>query len=159
ADLAFDAYIAFEPLETNVRMRDPALIARLEREFADFHLALKGGTIATAEERRVAIERELPAVIELAVATTTGWGTFLESFLIILREGFEAILVLGAVVAFLIKTGNKSRVRDIWIGGFAGVGASVLLAWLLRTALAAIPASQEVIEGVTLLVAVLVLFS
>ena len=42
-DLAFDAYIAFEPLETNVRMRDPGLVARLERHFADFHGALKAG--------------------------------------------------------------------------------------------------------------------
>jgi high-affinity iron transporter len=159
SDLAFDAYIAFEPLETNARMHDPALVARMEREFADFHSSLKASKIPAAETHRSAIEREMSAVVDLAVATSTKWGTFLEAFLIILREGFEAILVLGAMVTFLVKTGNKKRVRDIWIGGFAGIGASVVLTILLKTLLASVPASREVIEGATMLVAVLVLFS
>jgi high-affinity iron transporter len=158
-DLSFDAYIAFEPLETNARMHDPALVARMEREFADFRSAIEARNIATAETHRSAIEREMPAVIDLAVATSTRWGTFLESFIIILREGFEAILVLGAMVTFLVKTGNKKRVRDIWIGGLAGVAMSVVLTFILRTVLASMPASREVIEGATMLVAVLVLFS
>ncbi|MDA1080217.1 MAG: FTR1 family protein [Gemmatimonadetes bacterium] len=158
-DLALDAYIAFEPLETNARMRDPALVARMEREFADFRSALKRDDLSGAERILVVLEREVPTILELAVASSTSWGTFLESFLIILREGFEAILVLGAVVAFLIKTGHRKRVREIWYGSLAGVAASVVLAVLLRTVLAAVPASREVIEGVTLLVAVVVLFS
>ena len=159
SDLAFDAYIAFEPLETNARMRDPALVARMEREFADFHSALKAGDVIGAEAILAVIEREIPGVLELAVASSTPWGTFLESFLIILREGFEAILVLGAIVAFLIKTGHRQRIREIWYGSLTGVAASLILAVLLRTVLSAVPASREVIEGVTLLVAVVVLFS
>jgi high-affinity iron transporter len=113
-DLAFDAYIAFEPLETNVRMRDPGLVAQLERQFADFHGALKAGNLAAADANRLAIEQAMPTVLELAAPSSTPWGNFLESFLIILREGFEAILVIGAVVAFLIKTGHRERVRDVW---------------------------------------------
>lgn len=159
ADLAFDAYIAFEPLETNARMRDPGLVARLERHFADFHGALKANDLAAAEANRLAIEQAMPRVIELTEPSTSPWGSFLESFVIILREGFEAILVIGAVVAFLIKTGHRRRVRDIWIGSAAGLGASLVLAFLLRTVLAAVPASGEIIEGATLLVAVVVLFS
>lgn len=159
ADLAFDAYIAFEPLETNVRMRDPGLVARLERQFADFHGALKVNDLNAAESNRLAIEQAMPSVIELAAGSSTPLGNFLESFLIILREGFEAILVIGAVVAFLIKTGHKERVRDVWIGSITGLVASLLLAVLLRTVLSAMPASREVIEGATLLVSVVVLFS
>ncbi len=159
ADLAFDAYIAFEPLETNARMRDPAMVSRMEREFADFRSALRSGSVADAEAMLAQIEREMPSVLELAVASSTPWGTFLESFLIIIREGFEAILVLGAIVAFLIKTGHRKRVREIWLGSIAGVVASLVLAVALRTVLVAIPASREVIEGATLLVAVVVLFS
>lgn len=159
ADLAFDAYIAFEPLETNVRMRDPGLVARLERQFADFHGALKANDLAAADVNRLAIEQAMPSVIALAAPSSTPWGKFFESFLIILREGFEAILVIGAVVAFLIKTGHRERLRDVWIGSVAGLGASLVLAVLLRTVLAAMPASREVVEGVTLLVAVVVLFS
>lgn len=158
-DLAFDAYIAFEPLEGPARMRNPGLIASMERYFADFKGAVKAKDLAAAAAARNNIEQGMPAVLELAGPTTTAWGVFLESFLIIVREGFEAILVLGAVVAFLIKTGNRARLKDIWIGSIAGLVASAALAVILRTVLAAVPASRDVIEGATMLVAVVVLFS
>ena len=158
-DLAFDAYIAFEPLEGPARMRNPGLVAAMERHFADFKGAVKAHDLSGAEAQRTQIELGMPAILELSTPTSTRSGLFLESFLIILREGFEAILVLGAVVAFLIKTGNRARLRDIWIGAGAGLLASIALAYVLRTLLVAMPASREVIEGVTMLVAVVVLFS
>jgi high-affinity iron transporter len=158
-DLSFDAYIAFEPLEGPARMRDPGLVAAMERHFADFKGAVKIHDMAAAEAERNKIEAGMPAVLELAAPTSTTWGLFLESFLIIVREGFEAILVLGAVVAFLIKTGNRKRLRDIWIGTGAGIAASFALAYVLKTFLGAVPASRDVIEGATMLVAVVVLFS
>ena len=158
-DLAFDAYIAFEPLEGPARMRNPGLVAAMERHFADFKGAVKANDATAAESARNSIEQGIPTILELSTAIPTWWGAFLESFIIIVREGFEAILVLGAVVAFLIKTGNRSRLRDIWWGAGAGLVASAVLAVLMRTALSSMPVSQELIEGVTLLVAVFVLFS
>jgi high-affinity iron transporter len=158
-DLAFDAYIAFEPLETNARMRRPGLVADLERSFAEFKGALKAGDLAAAEAQRNRIEAGLPAILELSTPTSTLWGAFLQSFVIIVREGFEAILVIGAMAAFLMKTGNRRRLRDVWAGSAVGLVLSGVLAVLLRTALAAAPASREIIEGATLLVAVAVLFS
>ena len=35
------------------------------------------------------------------------WGVFAGSLLIILREGFEAILIVGAIIAYLLKRGDK----------------------------------------------------
>ena len=158
-DLAFDAYIAFEPLEASARMRNPGLVADMERHFADFKGAVKVGDLSAANAELNRIDRGMPAILDLQTPTSTWWGAFLESLIIIVREGFEAILVLGAVVALLIKTGNRARLRDIWWGTGAGLAASVVLAVLMRTVLAAVPASQELIEGVTMLVAVVVLFS
>jgi high-affinity iron transporter len=158
-DLAFDAYIAFEPLESSARMRNPGLVADMERHFADFKGAVKAGDVAAAETERGRIERGMPSILELSAPVSTWWGAFVESLIIIVREGFEAIIVLGAIVAFLIKTGNRARLRDIWWGTGAGLAASVVLAVLMRTVLSAMPASQEVIEGGTMLVAVVVLFS
>ena len=158
-DRAFDAYIAFEPIEGPARMRDPGLVATMERHFADFKGAVKAGDVVAATTVRSRIEQSMPRMVELSVPTTTWWGAFVESFIIIVREGFEAILVVGAVVAFLIKTGNRRRLRDIWAGSLAGLGASAVLAFVLRTVLRAVPASQDIIEGATMLVAVVVLFS
>ncbi|HEY9226884.1 MAG TPA: FTR1 family protein, partial [Gemmatimonadaceae bacterium] len=101
----------------------------------------------------------MPKVVALTKPAGNGWEAFIQSFLIILREGFEAILVVGAVVAFLLKTGHRERLRSIWTGIALALGASAVTAIGLRTVLKAIPASQEIIEGVTLLVAVAVLFS
>jgi high-affinity iron transporter len=158
-DLAFDAYIAFEPLEGPARMRNPGLVADMERHFADFKGALKAGDLAAAEAVRAKIEQGMPAILELSTPVSTTWGVFFESFVIILREGFEAILVLGAIVAFLIKTGNRARLRDIWLGSGVGIAASAILAVALSTILKHVPASQDTIEGVTMLIAVIVLFS
>jgi high-affinity iron transporter len=63
------------------------------------------------------------------------------------------------VVAFLIKTGHRERLRSIWVGVLLALGASAATAVVLATALRALPATREVIEGATMLVAVAVLFS
>jgi high-affinity iron transporter len=71
----------------------------------------------------------------------------------------EAILGIGAVVAFLLKRGHGERLRSIWTGVGAALVASLATAWVLATALKALPATREIIEGATMLVAVGVLFS
>jgi high-affinity iron transporter len=67
--------------------------------------------------------------------------------------------VIGAVVAFLVKTGHRERLRSIWIGVLLALGASAITAEIMATVLRALPATREVIEGATMLVAVVVLFS
>ena len=158
-DLAFDAYIAFEPLETPARARNPGLVATMERYFADFKGAVKANDLRSAENARNALEAGMPSIVEMTRPASGFWGAFLQSFLIILREGFEAILVIGAIVAFLIKTGNRQRLRAIWVGVGAALAASAVTAVVLATALRALPATREIIEGATMLIAVAVLFS
>jgi len=158
-DKAFDAYLAFEPLESTTRAKNPGLISAMEAHFAEFKAAVRAGDTEAAARARDAIDLNLPTVVELTKPAASGWGAFFESFLIILREGFEAILVIGAVAAFLIKTGHHERLKSLWIGGALAVVASAITAVILSTILSAVPASRELIEGGTLLVAVAVLFS
>jgi high-affinity iron transporter len=158
-DKAFDAYIAFEPLEGPARAKNPGLVSSMERQFAEFKVAVRSQDLRGAERTRDAIEATLPEVVALSAPAGSGAEAFWQSFLIILREGFEAILVIGAVVAFLIKTGHRDRLRSIWAGVMLGVAASAVTAVVLRTALKAVPASKEFIEGASLLLAVVVLFS
>jgi high-affinity iron transporter len=158
-DRAFDAYLAFEPLETPARARNPGVVASMEKLFGDFKASIKANDIEGAEHARDAIDVNMERVVELTQPPGSGSEAFLQSFLIIVREGFEAILVIGAVVAFLLKTGHRERLRSIWWGIALGLLASGLTAIVLRTTLRALPATQEIIEGGTLLVAVAVLFS
>ena len=159
SDRAFDAYLAFEPIETPARARDPGVVSSMEKLFADFKAAVRSNDIRSAERARDAIEATMPKVVDLTQRTGSAYEAFVQSFLIILREGFEAILVIGAVVAFLLKTGHRERLRDIWSGVAFGLLASAVTAVVLKTVLGAMPASREIIEGLTLLVAVAVLFS
>ena len=159
ADKASDAYMAFEPIESPARAKNPGLVASMERIFTDFRGAIRANDVRAAERLRDAIEAGLPEVVALTAPAGSGWEAFWQSFLIILREGFEAILVVGAVVAFLIKTGHRERLRSIWIGVAYALLASAATAVVLKTMLSAMPASREIIEGLTLLVAVGVLFS
>jgi high-affinity iron transporter len=84
---------------------------------------------------------------------------FLGSLLIIVREGFEAILIVGAIIAYLLKSGNKKSTRPVYWGSLAALGVSVIMAWILNkiTSVAG-GRNQEIIEGATMLVAVAVLF-
>jgi high-affinity iron transporter len=159
SDRAFDAYLAFEPIETPARARDPGVVSSMEKLFADFKASVRDNDIRGAERARDAIEATMPQVVDLTQRTGSGYEAFVQSFLIILREGFEAILVIGAVVAILLKTGHRERLRDIWAGVILGLLASAVTAVVLKTVLGAMPASREIIEGLTLLVAVAVLFS
>src|SRR5690606_10620805 len=122
--------------------------------FAEFKAAASSGDTRHAERTRDAIEAGLPGVLELTQAPSGTWAAFFQSLLIILREGVEAILVIGAVVAFLIKTGNRNRLRSIWIGCGLALAASAATAVILQTTLRSLPATREIIEGVTMLVAV-----
>jgi high-affinity iron transporter len=156
---AIDAYMSFEPVETRSRPKNPGLISTMEETYTSFKTAVTGGNVRGAEEAQAKIEGNMPTVLALTKPSGSGVDAFWQSFLIILREGFEAILVIGAVVAFLLKTGHRERLRSIWIGVVLALAASGVTAVVLKTLLGKIPASREIIEGLTLLVSVVVLFS
>ena len=87
--------------------------------------------------------------------------TFLGAFGIIVREGLEAILVIAAIIAYLVKSGNRKSLRSVYIGAGAGIlasfAAAAVLAWA-KQAFVGAGLAQEIIEGITALIAVCVLF-
>jgi high-affinity iron transporter len=85
-------------------------------------------------------------------------GIFLASLTIILREGFEAILVIAAIAAYLIRSGNMRSTRVVYISGAAALVASGLAAVALQYVFQVSGANQEILEGATMLLAVVVLF-
>lgn len=86
-------------------------------------------------------------------------GLWFYSFLIILREGIEAILVIAAIVAYLVKSGNGNKVKDVYQSAAAAIVASLITAYLFQSIFHLSGAAQELLEGAVLMLAMVILFS
>jgi len=156
---AFEAYLTFEQVESGVRGKDPALASGLEAAFATLRGRAGGGATASElQTLRSELNSELARAERVLGKPMTATDLFVQSFVILLREGLEAILLIGALIAFLMKTGNAQRRRDIHVGVIAAILVSLLTAVAFETVFRLYPASQEVLEGATMLVATAALF-
>jgi high-affinity iron transporter len=82
---------------------------------------------------------------------------FLASYLIGLREGLEATLVVSILVAYLVKSGRRRELLPLWAGVAAAVALSVLFGGLLtytETSLLADYRSRELFEAIASVLAV-----
>ncbi|WP_433438507.1 iron uptake transporter permease EfeU [Nonomuraea sp. CA-141351] len=77
------------------------------------------------------------------------------SYLIGLREGLEATLVVSVLVAFLVKSDRKDRLPQVWTGAGAAVALSVGFGALLTFTAANLGhTGQELFDAITSLLAV-----
>ena len=79
------------------------------------------------------------------------------NFLIGLREGLEASLVVGILIAYLVKTGNRDKLRPVWGGIAAAIAFSVAFGALLTytsTEVLSTGKQQETFAGVVSLAAI-----
>jgi high-affinity iron transporter len=157
--LALDAYLAFEGIESTVRARDAQRARAVEEAFAALRTTL--GVETDRAERDRALEGVVRALDESVVPLVERPPTVAlvgQSFVILFREGLEAILIVGALVAFLVRAGAPERTRDIGLGVVAAGVASLVTAGALVTVFRAAPAYRELLEGATMLAAAAMLF-
>jgi high-affinity iron transporter len=157
--LAFDAYLTFEQVETAVRAKNAGLASELEDGFAALRSRAASGApdgdLAAVHARLLAgLERAERLVSDRSSDT----NLFMQSFVLLLREGFEAILIVAALMAFLAKAGAVGRRRYVAQGAWAAVAASVLTAVVVELLFEITPGEREALEGVTMLLATAVLF-
>ena len=77
------------------------------------------------------------------------------TFVITLREGVEASLIVGIIAAFLVKEGRRDAMRQMWIGVAIAIALCVGVAVALRLVGEQLPQQQqEGLETVVGLVAV-----
>jgi high-affinity iron transporter len=149
-----DAYLSgVEPVEPLLRSRDSALVARLEEAFLAMRLA--------AERGEKDLDKEGGRVLELletarrSGSKTTETSVFGLSFLIMLREGFEVVVVLGALLAVLKKTGAKEHTGVVHAGWIAALFVGALVFIFARKWVAG--SNREWLEGVVAIIAVFML--
>ncbi len=159
AEVAFDAYLAYEKIESNLITKDKSLGVNLELAFSRYRGEIKrNAPFEHVQSLNNEINLKLSKGLELLKSEVGFTGMFFQSFSIIVREGFEAILIIAALIAFLIKSRNQARVKSIHIGVVVGILASFATAYIIQEILHLSMASQELLEGWIMLTAVVVLF-
>lgn len=151
----------FEKVEVPLRLTDPALTSETETKFAEIRGLVSSD--APVDETRSQII-ELRALIDQAERQLTEQTAVApavigaQSFVIIFREGLEAVLLIAVLVGYLESVKATQYRKPILWGMALAVVATALTFVLLRSVLAAIPLGREILEAITALAAVAVLF-
>lgn len=81
-------------------------------------------------------------------------------FLVMLREGIEAALIVGIIASYLARTGRSAWMPAVWVGVLLAIAVSLFAGAALQLASAEFPQrAQELFEALVGLVAVVVLTS
>ena len=152
--LFISAYLdGFEPQEAGLRARDADLVNEIEREMLALRESVSDGAPVDEVERRVATVSGLLDRAdggEASVATS-----FVGSAAISLREGFEAVLLVAALLALVRRRGGASQAKWVHAGWLAALPAG-FLTWLVAGEILG-GLERELAEGVVALAAAVVL--
>ncbi|MFM2078719.1 MAG: hypothetical protein RJA49_2609 [Actinomycetota bacterium] len=159
---AADGYLThFELVEVPLRIIDNDLTIETEGRFADIRQLIRDD--APVERIRAELV-ELRAALDTIERKLTATGAaapaliFSQSFLIIFREGFEVVLLVSILLGYLEAARSTAFIKPILIGIGLAVVATVITVFAMRVVFQSLPFSMEVLEGITALVATIMLF-
>ncbi|WP_103583335.1 FTR1 family iron permease [Campylobacter concisus] len=159
-DIYFDEFEG-SGMENKVGAIDVNLKTAIEATFGNLVALMKSGVDEkTLQESASKMSSQLAAALEKTSGSSSPWTLFIWALTIILREGFEALIIVAAVVAYLVKTGNAKAMGKVV---YSSVGVAVILsfvmAWIMNVIFGeAAGQKRELMEGITMLVAVGLLF-
>lgn len=156
ARAALSAYLdGFELAEAALAASDRALMSQIETDMMALRGAIRDGAdVASVNDRIDALQAALTrAETQLVSGESSAAAAFGGSFLILFREGLEAILVLAAMFAFLKKSGRTEGLVYLHAGWIVALLLG-FVTWFAATYLIDISgASRELTEGLTALLA------
>jgi len=153
---AIAAYLeGFEPMEISIRNLDSQLRLDIEEEMLALRkLIYADATVETLKSKIESTKAMLMQADELLRdGRLTSSGAFNSSLFILLREGLEAVLVLATLLAFAVKSDQRSAIPYLhagWIGALISGAITWMTAnWILDIS----GANREIGSGVTTLIA------
>lgn len=146
-------------MESKIGAIDSALKLKIESYFSKGVALIKAS--ASKEELKQNFD-ELIALIEGSldkIQESSPMSLFIWALGIILREGLEALIIIVAIVSYLVQSGNKKRLNIVysalWSGVFLSFVTAFFISWIFKEQAGQ---SRELLEGITMLVAVALLF-
>ena len=138
-------------------------VSLVESTFKDARKAMVAGrpaseTASIVDSLKAMLDEDAARLDGGAADQVNGFTRFVTSsigqaFLVLVREGLEALLVVAATVAYLVKSGNRRFVRWIYAGVAAGLAGSGVVAAIFVTLFGGSGPVQEIMEGVCALIA------
>lgn len=146
-------------MESKIGAVDSSLKLKIESYFS------KGVALIKANASKQELEQnfnELSKLLENSlekIENSSPISLLIWSLGIILREGLEALIIIVAIVSYLIQSGNEKRLNIVysalWSGIFLSFVTAFFISWLFKEQAGQ---SRELLEGITMLVAVVLLF-
>ena len=161
-DEALDGYLGgFQKIEPALVSKKRSLVIEVEKEMGFFRSWVMSDRDsselrdlkASIEENLLESERILKGGSSLG-----NYLSFVNSFAIILREALEALLIIAAIIAALAHSGNRGMIRYVHYGWVVAIFAGLATWVAARTIIDISGARREIVEGVTSLLAAVILF-
>jgi high-affinity iron transporter len=159
--LAISAYLdGFEPIEPALAAKNNALFVKIEKTMGMYRAAVNEGQLNDARDIEAQLQSLLGEAKEsLNESQDDPLAAFLGAFMILLREGLEALLIVIAIVAFLKKAERTDALPYVHAGWVSALVAGGLT-WAVATYLVDISgASREITEGFAAIFAAVVLLT
>lgn len=156
--LTVSAYLdGFELVENSLDARDKALRQSIESGLLNLRQEMSDQQ--NVEQSLAVVLTQLEEAEELLTGSSMSDATlFSASFIILLREGLEALLVVLALFTVLLRSNKKEAIKYVHFGWGAAL-VSGILTWIVAQYLVTISgASREIMEGVAAMLAAVVLF-
>ena len=127
-------------IEGSVSTTNPSLYTKVESESP---VIMVKGKDSEYQEKLSSLIAELSQI-----DTSASYNAF-DAMLILLREGVEALLIVMALVTTLKASKMRKGLKWVYGGAFAGIVASLLIAYILQIAFPAVTSgtNREIIEG------------
>ena len=137
-------------IEGSVSTTNPSLYTKVESE----------SPVIMVKGKDSEYQEELSSLIaELSQIDTSASYNAFDAMLILLREGVEALLIVMALVTTLKAAKMRQGLKWVYGGAFAGIVASLLIAYILQIAFPAVASgtNREIIEGAVGIFAVIMM--
>ena len=151
----------FEYVEIPLRVRDEALTLEVEEDYATLRTLIEDGApLSLIEDTAAEVNRGLDEVertlSEPGLAAPA--LAFIYAFTVLFREGFEAVLIVAAILGYL-EASRSTQYKGAILKGVGAAGLATIVTFVIATAFVQLaPLQREVMEAATALQAVGVLY-
>ena len=159
---ALDGYLGgFQKIEPALVSKKRSLVFRVEKKMGFFRSwVMSDRDSSELRDLKASIEEDLRESERILKGGSSlgKYLSFVNSFSIILREALEALLIIAAIIAALAHSGNRGMIRYVHYGWVVALVAGLATWVAARTIIDISGARREIVEGVTSLLAAVVLF-